>query len=677
MIQADNEPILVGLAPKVEVIAASTESMNRARAQQSPSVAINTDPQRLPDDDVVMSLFVHLDPELDEASRDRAVSELTEQARRVRWKSNAAIVEISPVRARELRRIHGVAYVETGLSLSAPNPTDSQPDQAPDSTLRHVTACEEFHKHGAGVLVGIIDVGGFDFAHPDFLDNKHTRWEAIWDQGGDTRPPPSESGRPSLAGFDYGALIRKKHMDAAIDAAEARKMGPTRLEPQSQRVPGSHGTHVASIAAGNLGVANKAHIAGVLIDLGEQSDTAATSFYDSTRVTDAIDYLLDLAAELGEDGEPLCVSINISLGTNGHAHDASSLTAQWIDHALTTRGRCISVASGNAGQTQPEKPDDRNVIKGRIHAKGTLQATGLRKDLVWIVEGNDSFSDVSENEMEIWYGAQDRFEVSIKPPGGTWSESILPTQKALNKTLDNGTVVNVVSETYYPTNGLNRISITLVPSPGNNGDGAVPRRIAPGEWTVRLTGMEVRDGTFDAWIERDDPRKRPGTKNLWDFPSYFAEGSYVVEGMINSLGCPERVIAVANIDAKRDAVNITSSRGPTRDKRLKPDIGADGTKVVAACGFDPHTQWKSMTGTSMASPFVCGVAALMLAAKTEDPNAGVANPPLTAAQLQGIMRATSIPLIGYDFGWRNDTGFGLINPDRCVFEAAYYNKAAQ
>ena len=129
---------------------------------------------------------------------------------------------------------------------------------------------------------------------------------------------------------------------------------------------------------------------------------------------------------------------------------------------------------------------------------------------------------------------------------------------------------------------------------------------------------------------------------MWDFPSYFAPGSYSDERMINSLACPDRVIAVANIDAQRETVNISSSRGPTRDNRYKPDIGADGTNVNAACGFDPRNQWKSMTGTSMASPYVCGVAALMLCA----------HPSLTAAQIQGIMQATSTPLIGHSFSWR-------------------------
>jgi subtilisin family serine protease len=666
MIKADKQPVLVGLAPKVEVIAASSAGTNLKRAEHSPSVAVNKDPDRGPDDDVVMSLFIHLDPDLDERSRERAVNAVTEEARRVRWKANTAIVETSAVRAAKLTRIRGVAYVETGLSLSAPHPTGSPTETAPNDEFRRVASCEEQHKYGADVLVGIIDVGGFDFAHPDFLSKGHTRFEAIWDQGGDTRPPPSETGRPGLAGLNYGSLIHKRHMDAAIDAAKARKMAPTRLEPQSQMVPGSHGTHVTSIAAGNLGVARNAHIAAVLIDLGEHSDTAATSFYDSTRVTDAIDYLLDLAAELGTDGLPLSVSINISLGTNGHAHDASSLTAQWIDRVLTTRGRCISVAGGNAGQTKPETPEDRNVMTGRIHAEGALLATGLRQDLIWIVEGNDTFSDVSENEMEVWYSAQDQFEVAIRPPGGTWSQAIRPTQKALNQVLDNGTVVSIISETYYPSNGLNRISVTLSPFSGTNGDSS-RGRIAPGRWAVRLTGIVVRDGRFDAWIERDDPRRHSDAGNAWDFPSYFAEDSYADNGMINSLACPDRVIAVANIDAQSEKANVTSSKGPTRDKRCKPDIGADGTNVVAACGFHPRAQWKSMTGTSMASPFVCGVAALMLSA----------NRLLTAAQLQGIMRATSMPLTGHDFSWRPDTGFGLINANGCVEEAAKYNRRTE
>ena len=66
-----------------------------------------------------------------------------------------------------------------------------------------------------------------------------------------------------------------------------------------------------------------------------------------------------------------------------------------------------------------------------------------------------------------------------------------------------------------------------------------------------------------------------------------------------------------------------------------------------------------MTGTSMASPYVAGVAGLMLAV----------NPTLTSAQIGGVLRRTARPLAGSDFRWRDDAGVGAIDPERCLDEA--------
>ena len=154
--------------------------------------------------------------------------------------------------------------------------------------------------------------------------------------------------------------------------------------------------------------------------------------------------------------------------------------------------------------------------------------------------------------------------------------------------------------------------------------------------------------------------RAPG--NQWAYPSYFAPGSYTGDRMISSLACAERILAVANADLGLSSAHITSSRGPTRDGRSKPDIAADGTKVVAARGFDRAFPWIEMTGTSMAAPYVCGVAALMLGL----------SPWLTSAQIQGIMRSTSAPLPGQTFGWRNDTGFGVIDADACLARTAEF-----
>jgi hypothetical protein len=181
------------------------------------------------------------------------------------------------------------------------------------------------------------------------------------------------------------------------------------------------------------------------------------SFYDSSRLTDAVDYLLALGEQMD-----LPVSINVSLGTNGHAHDGSAAATRWIDAALSTPGRAVTVAAGNSGQEKAESDSDLGWIMGRIHTSGVLPASGLEQDLEWVVVGN-GVMDLSENELELWYGAQDRFAVSVKPPGLDWIGPIEPREFIQNRMLEDGTMLSVYNEVFHPVNGLNYISIYLSP----------------------------------------------------------------------------------------------------------------------------------------------------------------------------------------------------------------------
>ena len=563
----------------------------------------------------------------------------------------------------ELEQDPGIAFVHPSQPLTFDEPQDHPAlSSLPTSRAVGDAKLRTAHGDGAGVIIGVIDVGGFDFAHEDFRDDAgKTRFLSIWDQGGDFRNPPSANG---TSRFDYGSELTKPLMDAAIATEAAGSFPATMVERQSQRTEGSHATHVASIAAGNLGVCPKAELAAVLISVPMLDDPLAerrATFSDSTRIVHAVEHLLQIARDRKKP-----ISINVSLGTNGGAHDGSSGVSRWLDALLSDPGRAVTVAAGNAGQEKGATSEDLGFITGRIHSSGRIASRGLSVDLEWTVIGN-GIEDLSENELEIWYSAQDRLTVMLKPPGpGAEWFTVRPREYVENRRLPSGTTVSLYNELYHPTNGGNYAAIYLSP---NYQPGSV-RGVEAGVWRVRLVGDEIRNGRFNCWIERDDPVeiRSAGVVRLFRFPSFFSEASNVDSHSISSLACGHRVIAVANLDDARQRINISSSQGPTRDDRSKPDIAAPGTDIVAAKGFtEDEKVWTGKTGTSMASPYVAGVVGLMLSV----------NKDLTSAQCSGILQRTARPLPGASYEWRNDAGFGVIDPAAAVEEARTFNQRVE
>jgi subtilisin family serine protease len=614
----------------------------------APIVAVTRDWQ--PDKRTLVNVFVDL--------QNPSVRAVPGEKHR---KGSIALAEIAVADVGKIAARKGVAMVSPSEALKF-----SEPAQAADVAQNNVKKAPTLPKNArrGPVLIGIVDVQGFDFAHEDFVaplaaGGKATRFVRIWDQGGRSRKPPQYASNGKLR-FDYGSEIRSVHMNKALADSVTTKLPAVDLEPQSQTVPGSHGTHVASIAAGNSGVCPQALIAGVLIVLPATDLDRRKSFYDSSRLVDAIEYLLDVADELGQtenDGKPLPVSINISLGTNGDAHDGSSPLCRWIENCLAVSGRCVTVAGGNAGQSAPLTAGDLGFVMGRIHTAGKIASRGLETRLEWTVIGNGR-SDISENELEIWYSGQDRFRVWLQPPDSSeWIGPVEERQYIENRQLPDSTFVSIYNEIYHPVNGCNQIAIYLSPylKPGQ------VIGIASGIWTVRLEGTDIRDGRFHGWIERDDPAPvgKIGAKEAWRFPSFFSERTNTPVSQISSLACSPRIISVANLDLRKSRIHATSSQGPTRDGRLKPDIAAPGTDVVAAKAFSgAGDQWIALTGTSMASPYVAGIAATMLSL----------SPQLNAAQIGSIIQRTARPLPGKTFDWANDAGFGVIDAQACLDE---------
>ena len=105
------------------------------------------------------------------------------------------------------------------------------------------------------------------------------------------------------------------------------------------------------------------------------------------------------------------------------------------------------------------------------------------------------------------------------------------------------------------------------------------------------------------------------------------------------------------------AVNVNnqvagfSSRGPTFDGRIKPDVVTDGVSVFGASAgnFDSYTR---ANGTSLSAPIASGIASLLLSA----------HPHLKNTQLRNILFETA----GNTTTPNNERGYGLLSALRAV-----------
>jgi Subtilase family. len=486
---------------------------------------------------------------------------------------------------------------------------------------------------GKGVIIGIIDFG-LDFTHKNFCNPDNTsRILALWDQTLDANP-----GSP--ANFRYGTEHRKADIDAALQTADP--FGVLKYTPStnSSLQLGAHATAVTDVAAGNgrvtgcPGIAPQADI--VFVDLSTKEIPAGSpavfdnSFGDTARLVDAVNYIFDFA------GDRPCV-INISLATNGGPHDGSTPVEKAIDQAVSQApNRAVVIAAGNA-------------FNQKIHAVGKV-ADGGKVALKWHIAA----SDPSSNELEIWYPKEDRLTVKIFDPD---NNSVFDSNNLGFRLETDQFDTAIVGEGFVSAH--NRLNDS------GKGDNLInvflDRRVPAGDWTIELHGDSVQDGTFHAWIERDELG-----------PTEFVpvqDHSYKVtdDCTLGSISCGEKTIVVGAYSAHKPGqpLFIRSSAGKTRDGRKKPDISAPGHLVLAADSREitPSRQ----TGTSLSAPAVAGVIALMLAAAKAR---GIS---LTTERIREILidsaRKDPPPANGQpldDEGWHPQYGFGRVSAAAAV-----------
>jgi serine protease AprX len=106
----------------------------------------------------------------------------------------------------------------------------------------------------------------------------------------------------------------------------------------------------------------------------------------------------------------------------------------------------------------------------------------------------------------------------------------------------------------------------------------------------------------------------------------------------------DSIVSVGAVDSF-NVVTSFSSRGPTADGRIKPDVTADGRRVLLVSPTD-NSSYVRASGTSFATPLTAGVVALLLEA----------HPGWGPFEVREALRGTALNHAAPD----NDIGWGLV-----------------
>ena len=426
---------------------------------------------------------------------------------------------------------------------------------------------------GKGILLAVID-SGIDYTNRNFRNaDGSTRILSLWDQ---TVSPDAEKGFFPPEGFQTGTEFTREQINAALREADPLRQ----YELVPSRDSSGHGTAVAGIAAGAAvnvtggtannnyeGVAPESEL--LIVKLGTPREN---SFPRTTEMMRAVTYVVRKAQSLNRP-----VAINLSFGNTYGAHDGSSLLERFLDNAAEIGRTVICVGSGNEGASAGHR-------EGRVNV-GETAATELS-----VGAYETAFS------VQLWKTYTDVFRITLQSPGG--QEFSFSTEKGGEITwkAERTSVLIYVGEP-SPYAVEQEIYFDFIPE---------NLYISPGIWSF-LIGTQEKESSFYFYL----PSQAARNQNT----RFFEPNPHLT---LTIPSTASKVITVGAYDSTYDAYADFSGRGyryAERDIGLlaagaaKPDLAAPGVNITAP---DIYGGYRSFTGTSFATPFVTGAAALLM-----------------------------------------------------------------
>lgn len=487
---------------------------------------------------------------------------------------------------------------------------------------------------GKDVIIGVTD-WGFDYSSPMFYDTTlaNTRIIAAWDQFKTSGPAPS--------GYSYGTEF--------TTLAEFNSAGADTANIYSYA---THGTHVAGIAGGSgAGTPYR----GVAF---ESNFLFTTFLVDEASVLDAWQWMYDKAQS---EGKRLVINMSWGLYHMG-AIDGTSILSQGLD-IFSDLHVVFVTSAGNNGQVNfhLEKDFAGDTVLSNIgfYSSTTLASLWGQSIHMWGDAGNDFSGGFRVlNSSNVFLGESPNY-------------STLTTTSYI----DSFIVVNAVDTIWYNLSADN-----AYPS---NGRPQIRMRIKkPPSGIKVLLKSTATSGKVHYW----NVTELTNDVGNWGM-TFSSAGAGTLTGNdqhgIGTPACSESAISVAAYSAEfllgngslaGGAPATFTSIGPLLNDSMKPDIAAPGVQVVSSISSYTDASYTTFTsidfngrtypfarfsGTSMSSPVVAGIVALILDA----------NQYLSAAQVKEIIKQTAredsytgvIPTAGHTkWGWGKVNAYAAV-----------------